>query len=1118
MPHSVPLPCRYALYLALPLLAAACSGSDSPTGNTPPPVVGAVTFVAPPVEGVVASSLTVQVRVDGVSGQPLAGVAVTLATAGGTVSPATAPTNAAGMASVSWTLGTGAGPQTLTATAGGRSATTTVTALPGPAALFEKAGGDGQAGAAGEALPLPVVVSVKDQHGNPRSGEAVSIAVTGGGGSVTPPAASTGADGRVQVAWVLGEALGANTLTVSHALGTLTFGATARPGAPARLAARSGGGQSATVGSALADPVVVEVFDRLGHRVPGARVAFVVTAGGGRPGADTVTADSLGRAQATWTLGTTAGSQVMEARAQSTPPVAFAAVAVAGPPASLALVSGGGQSGTVGQTLGQGVVVRVADAFGNGVWGAPVAFATADPGGQATPTQGSTGADGRLTAAWRLGTLAGAQSLTVSSGALPPLSVLAQAAPGPPAQVRPASGSGQAATVGQPLPAPLVAQVVDAFGNAVAGAVVTFTPTTGGGAVTPGSAASGADGRASTAWTLGTVSGTQSVTASVTGATPAAFTATAAPGPPRSFAKLSGDAQTGAAQAPLASPLLVVARDTFGNGVPGVRVAFSVTAGGGSIAPSSVATGSDGTASTIFTLGTLVGEHRARATAGALGTLDFTATATSGPPSAMRKVSGDAQSRTVGDTVTVTVEVTDAFGNKVPNAPVTFTVATGGGSLPAPPPSGPSAASSATSATDTQGRASARWTLGTSAGLQSLTASVPGVGPVTFTATARAGPPAALAKTAGDAQSATVGTAVATPPRVKVSDVHGNGVPGVAVVFAVASGGGSVTGASPVTGADGTAAVGSWVLGGAAGTNTLTATVGALPAVTFTATGTAPPSGGFDIEIRVLGAMAPAVQAAFSAAKARWEQVIVGDLPSRSLTAAQIASCGVSPAEALFVDDLVIYAQAKPIDGPGKILGQAFACWIRGDSKLPVVGVMTFDEDDLAAMQSSGVLMDVILHEMGHVLGIGTVWEEQSLLQGAGSEDPNFSGAQAKAAYQALGGNLVNGVPVENTGGEGTRDSHWRETVFGNELMTGWVNAAPNPLSLVTVRSLADQGYTVNAAAADGYALPAPAPLRAPSAAYAHPWEILRGPIGTIEPDGTAVPIPPRAPRPGGPP
>jgi hypothetical protein len=63
-------------------------------------------------------------------------------------------------------------------------------------------------------------------------------------------------------------------------------------------------------------------------------------------------------------------------------------------------------------------------------------------------------------------------------------------------------------------------------------------------------------------------------------------------------------------------------------------------------------------------------------------------------------------------------------------------------------------------------------------------------------------------------------------------------------------------------------------------------------------------------------------------------------------------------------------------------------------------------------------------------------------------------------------------VPVENTGGAGTRDSHFRESVFRNELMTGFVGTSGNPLSRMTAASLGDMGYVVDLSAAEAFTLP----------------------------------------------
>ena len=106
------------------------------------------------------------------------------------------------------------------------------------------------------------------------------------------------------------------------------------------------------------------------------------------------------------------------------------------------------------------------------------------------------------------------------------------------------------------------------------------------------------------------------------------------------------------------------------------------------------------------------------------------------------------------------------------------------------------------------------------------------------------GPATQMALNAGNNQSATAGTAVSTPPSVIVKDANGYPVPGVSVTFAVASGGGSVTGSwpPPMPPASPRWAAGPWVA--TAGANTLTATSDSLTGspVTFTATGTVGPA------------------------------------------------------------------------------------------------------------------------------------------------------------------------------------------------------------------------------------------------------------------------------------
>lgn len=226
-------------------------------------------------------------------------------------------------------------------------------------------------------------------------------------------------------------------------------------------------------------------------------------------------------------------------------------------------------------------------------------------------------------------------------------------------------------------------------------------------------------------------------------------------------------------------------------------------------------------------------------------------------------------------------------------------------------------------------------------------------------------------------------------------------------------------------------------------------------AITIT-TPTTPPTSGFTITLSLSGLTA-SQQLIFQQAAARWSQAITGDLPNVTYNGTVI-------------DDVLIYGSGTAIDGAGGILGQAGPDRIRSSSQggLPYLGTMEFDTADLASMESNGSLFGVILHEMGHVLGIGTLWSSRGLLSGAGTSNPRFTGAQATAAYNAIFGRSDTSVPVENTGGSGTRDSHWRESVFTSELMTGWASGGLQ-MSRVTIASLADIGYVVNLNAADAF-------------------------------------------------
>jgi hypothetical protein len=291
----------------------------------------------------------------------------------------------------------------------------------------------------------------------------------------------------------------------------------------------------------------------------------------------------------------------------------------------------------------------------------------------------------------------------------------------------------------------------------------------------------------------------------------------------------------------------------------------------------------------------------------------------------------------------------------------------------------------------------------------------------------------------------------------------------VAVTFAVTAGGGSVQNPTATTNAQGVANAGSWTLGSAAGANTVEARIGTLAPVVFSATGT-PVEPPYAITVRYIATASARQQLAVSRAVARWQSVITTDLLSIPVSAPAGSCFDTQPKLNEVVDDIVIFVEFVDIDGAGNILGQAGPCYVRSDNSLPVVGHLKLDVGDLQMMEKSNTIDDVVLHEIGHVLGIGTMWSTRGLLSGAGTDDPRFTGNWAQSAYRALGG-VDPWVAVENSGSEGTRDGHWRETIFGNELMTGYINSSSNPMSTITIASLSDLGYGTNPGAASTFAL-----------------------------------------------
>jgi hypothetical protein len=310
---------------------------------------------------------------------------------------------------------------------------------------------------------------------------------------------------------------------------------------------------------------------------------------------------------------------------------------------------------------------------------------------------------------------------------------------------------------------------------------------------------------------------------------------------PRTAARMDvvgGQSQTGQVGNELADPLAVLVLDKQGVPIEGQVVTFRVVNGGGSVFAGAAVTNADGVAKEHWTLGGSVADSQvveARAVDTSNGATlvfaQFIAVAKAGPAASVTTTHGDHQSEAIGTVLadSLVVLVRDAYGNPVPNAPITWTASMGGGTI--------AAASASTAAS---GSASAAWTLGPVVGEQRAQVDVAGIDRATFTATAVA-EMTFLTKADGDEQLAKPLTAVPIPPTVLVTDANHQPRSGVTVRFVVTRGGGILTGGDAVSDASGIARVGSWTLGTQA-SNSVSATSPSGSLVTFSATAYNDPS------------------------------------------------------------------------------------------------------------------------------------------------------------------------------------------------------------------------------------------------------------------------------------
>ena len=483
------------------------------------------------------------------------------------------------------------------------------------------------------------------------------------------------------------------------------------------LAIISGDDQQGLPGTALEKPFVVEVRGQFDKPLPGAKVTFSVTSGGGTLSATSATTDSNGWAESTLTLGPNPGTNTVIVSITGSQETRTFNAEGNRIPKKLEIISGVDQEGLPGDVLEKPFVVEVRDQTDKPLAGVEVTFTVASGGGMLSATSATTDSNGWAESTLTLGPNAGTNTVTVSVAGLQEVQTFNAEGIRIPKTLEIISGVDQEGLPGDVLEKPFVVEVRDQTDKPLPGVEVTFSITSGDGTLSEISVTTDSNGRAESTLTLGPNPGTNTVTVSVTGSQETRTFNAEASRIPKKLEIISGVDQEGLPGDVLEKPFVVEVRDQTDKPLPSVEVTFTVTAGGGTLSATSATTDSNGRAESTLILGPNPGTNTVTVSVtGSQETRTFNAEA-SRIPKKLEIISGVDQEGLPGDALekAFVVEVRDQTDTPLPGVEVTFTVTAGGGTVQ------PEIAT-----TDENGRAESTLTLGSTPGTNTVRVSVEG--------------------------------------------------------------------------------------------------------------------------------------------------------------------------------------------------------------------------------------------------------------------------------------------------------------------------------------------------------------------------------------------------------
>ncbi len=575
--------------------------------------------------------------------------------------------------------------------------------------------GNNQIGTVGTTLPTALTVLASNiNSGIGNSGVTVTFSDGGAGGTFGTPTAITGSNGTASTTYTLPPTAQTVAITAtSSGYTSATFTETATASTALLLTATGGNNQTGGTGTTLPTPLTVTATNS-GVADPGVSVTFSDGGAGGTFSNPTVVTGTNGTASTTYTLPSTAKTVTITATSSGFTSATFSETAD-----TLALSANGGnnQTGSIGYTLPVALTV-LASSDGSPVSGLSVTFTDNGAGGTfGTPTA-TTGSNGIASTTYTLPATAQTVNITASSAGYTSATFTEIAAV---CALSTTGGNNQSGMESTLLPTAL-SVLAACNGAPESGVSVTFSDGGAGGSFGTPTAVTGSNGMASSSYTL--PASVETITITATGAggyTPATFTETSTP-TVTSVTVVSGQKQSGTVGTTLPLPIVLKAKNASGKAVAGAPITFSDAGLGGTFSPNPAITGSNGQASTTFTLPTTAKTFAVNGADGSVS-VNVTEISVAGPATSLSIVAGNNQQGQPGKALInkLVVQVTDQYKNPLSGVTVTFTDNGAGGTF-----------STTTPVTGTNGEASVTYTCGTKTGKVTISASTSTLGPVNF--------------------------------------------------------------------------------------------------------------------------------------------------------------------------------------------------------------------------------------------------------------------------------------------------------------------------------------------------------------------------------------------------